>query len=41
MWNDNKEYDVDDPGQLSDFADSASIVTHLSTDDEVQDDPLY
>ena len=40
MWNDNKGYDVDDPGQLSDFADSASIVIHLSTDDEVQDNPL-
>ncbi|KAK3887484.1 hypothetical protein Pcinc_008397 [Petrolisthes cinctipes] len=42
MWSDNEsEYDVDDPGQLSDFADTASIVTHLSTDDEVQDDPLF
>ena len=40
MWNDNKEYDVDDPGQLNDFVDSASIVTHLSTDDEVQGHPL-
>ena len=40
MWSDNEEYDVDDPGQLSNFADSASIVIHLSTDDEVQDDLL-
>ncbi|KAK3889913.1 hypothetical protein Pcinc_006067 [Petrolisthes cinctipes] len=37
MWSDNEaEYDVDDPGQLSDFADTASIVTHLSTDDDLE-----
>ncbi|KAK4326321.1 hypothetical protein Pmani_003184 [Petrolisthes manimaculis] len=41
MWSDSEpEYDVDDPGQLSDFADTASIVTHLSTD-EIQDDLLF
>ncbi|KAK4322429.1 hypothetical protein Pmani_006769 [Petrolisthes manimaculis] len=41
MWSDSEpEYDVHDPGQLSDFADTASIVTHLSTD-EIQDDLLF
>ena len=40
MWSDNEEYDVDDPGQLNNLADSASIITHLGTDDEVQGNPL-